>query len=207
MSYLRKFLPGAVLLAPLLFAGCYPQTPDYIEEYDIIFTDYQPEFDFKSALTYSVPDSVVLITGDLGQGEEPEMLDPYYGDLIVAQIRENMDARGWTEVAATANPDVILLPSVNKTTYSYTYYYGGYWGWYYPYYGYGYGYPTYTTTYQTGTLLIQMNDPNETSGTGNVPIVWISAINGLAEGSQASITNRILSYIDQAFVQSEYLNK
>jgi hypothetical protein len=45
------------------------------------------------------------------------------------------------------------------------------------------------------------------SGTGNVPIVWIGVINGLVEGSQASINARVLTDIDQAFTQSEYLQQ
>ncbi len=206
MFDLKRSLPGALLLAPLLFTGCYPETPDYIEEYDLVYTDHSATFDFQAATTYSVPDSVVLITGNLDEGELPEMVDAQYGDLIIEQIRDNMNARGWTEVPAAANPDVVILPAVNKTTNVDIYYsYGGYWGWYYPYYGYGYG-SYYTTSYETGTLFMQMNDPSDVSGTGSVPIVWMGAINGLVEGSQASINQRVLTDIDQAFAQSEYLN-
>jgi len=209
MFHLKRSLPGSLLLAALLFTGCYPETPDYIEEYDLIYTDRSPTFDFQAATTYSIPDSVVLITGNLDDGELPEMVNAQYGDLIIQQIRDNMDSRGWTEVAATAEPDVVILPAVNKTTNVDIYYsYGGYWGWYYPYYGYGYGgyYPTYATSYETGTLYMQMNDPSDVSGTGSVPIVWMGVINGLVEGSQASINERVLTDIDQAFAQSEYLN-
>jgi hypothetical protein len=192
MFHLKRSLPGSLLLAVLLFTGCYPETPDYIEEYDLIYTDRSPTFDFQAANTYALPDSVVLITGNLDDGELPEMVNAQYGDLIIQQIRDNMDSRGWTEVAATAEPDVVIL----------------YWGWYYPYYGYGYGgyYPTYATSYETGTLFMQMNDPSDISGTGSVPIVWMGVINGLVEGSQASINERVLTDIDQAFAQSEYLN-
>jgi hypothetical protein len=193
--------------APVLLSGCYPETPDYIEEYDLIYTDRSASFDFQAADTYAIPDSVVLLTGNLQDGELPEKVDAQYGDLIIEQIRDNMNARGWTEVAATADPDVMILPAVNKTTNVNVYYsYGGYWGWYYPYYGYGYG-GYYTPSYETGSLFMQMVDPNEVSGTGNVPIVWIGVINGLVEGSQASINARVLTDIDQAFTQSEYLQQ
>jgi Domain of unknown function (DUF4136) len=209
MSIMKRTLPGALLLAPLLFAGCYPETPDSLDEYDLVYTNHSPDFDFQAATTYSVPDSVVLIEGDLAEGELPNMVDPTFGNVIVNQIRENMNARGWTEVAATEDPDVIILPSAVKTeNIDVYYYYGGYWGWYYPYYGYGWYYPGYYptyTSYTTGSLIMQMNVPDDPSATDNIPVVWVGVINGLLEGSDASNLARIENNIDQAFTQSEYL--
>lgn len=211
MSHLKRSLPGALLLAPLLFAGCYPETPTTINEYDLVYTDHSPSFDFQGASTYALSDSVVKVTGDLSEGEAPEMVDAVYGDQIIDRIRQNMNARGWTEVAATADPDVIILPSAITTTTVNVYsYYGGYWGWYYPYYGYGWYYPGYYptyTSYTSGTLLIQMTDPNNISTSDNIPVVWVGILNGVLEGSQSSIVSRVLTNIDQAFTQSDYLKQ
>lgn len=207
---MRKPPIGLALLASALLAGCYPNGPEYIEEYDLVLTNYSPDYDFTTRTTYALPDSVVKITGNLEEGEAPEMVSPTYANPILNSIRENMNARGWQEVGEAEDPDVILLPSVfTSTTVSYYYDYW-YWGWYYPYYGYGWYYPGYypgyVTSYTTGTLLIQMTDPNDIPATDNVPVVWTAAFNGLAEGSTSTLVQRINDAVDQAFEQSEYLN-
>jgi hypothetical protein len=209
---LRKSAYSLLLLAaPVLFSGCYPETPDYINEYDLVYTNYSPDFDFQAQNTYALPDSVVIITGDLAEGELPSMVDPYYGNKIIAQIRANMNSYGWTEVEDADSADVVILPSAMKTlNVDAYYYYGGYWGWYYPYYGYGWYYPGYYptyTSYTTGSLIIQMTVPRDLSPTENVPVPWIGVINGLLEGSDASIADRIETNIDQAFKQSTYLQQ
>jgi hypothetical protein len=210
---MNSFMKNAMVLVAgaALFSGCYPDQPDYIDEYDITYTNYSPTFDFKAQNTYALPDSVVIITGDLAEGEQPSMVDPQYGDQIISRIRQNMNNRGWTEVAATENPDVVLLPSAIKTVnVDAYYYYGGYWGWYYPYGGYGWYYPGYYptyTSYTTGSLVILMNVPNDLSPTENIPVVWLSVFNGLLEGAESSISVRVNNSIDQAFTQSPYLQQ
>lgn len=206
MKRALPLLSGLAVMA--LFSGCYPDSPDYIEEYDLVVTNYSPTFDFTASTTYAIPDSVVKVTGALVEGETPEMVAPAYGDVIINDIKQNLNRRGWTEVQVGENPDVVLLPSVFTTTtisYYYPYYYWGwygyYGGWYYP----GY-YPSYVTSYTTGTLLILMADPNEDSPTGNTPVVWTAAFNGLAEGSTSGLVTRIDGAIDQAFEQSSYLD-
>lgn len=205
----RKILGASMLTAAVFLTGCYPDSPDTLSEYDLVYTDRSPSFDFAAATTYSLPDSVVLITGNVAEGELPDMVNPVYGDVIIDRIRQNMNSRGWQEVVEADGPDVILLPSVLKTTNVDVYYgYGGYWGWYYPYGGWYYPgyYPTYTS-YTTGSLFLQLNVPGETSPTNNTPVVWLGVINGLLEGSQADITQRTINNIDQAFTQSDYLKK
>jgi hypothetical protein len=38
-----------------------------------------------------------------------------------------------------------------------------------------------------------------------IPVVWIGAINGLAEGGQQNISERVKRGIGQVFKQSDYL--
>lgn len=206
----RTAIRALGLVSMALLAGCYPQGPEYIDEYDLVLTNFSPTFDFTTTTTYSLPDSVIKISGDLIDGENPDMVSPVYGDEILDDIRQNMNERGWEEVDEANDPDVILLPSVfTSTTVSY-YYDSYYWGWYYPYYGYGWYYPgyypAYVTSYTTGTLMIQMTDPNDPAASDNIPVVWTAAFNGLAEGSTSGLVVRIDEAIDQAFDQSAYLN-
>jgi hypothetical protein len=44
-----------------------------------------------------------------------------------------------------------------------------------------------------------------TAGNQNIPAVWVASFNGLLEGSPASIRDRIVQGIAQAFSQSTYL--
>lgn len=203
----------AVAAVPLLFMGCYPEQPEYINEYNLVYTNHSPDMDFGALNTYALPDSVVIISGDLDEGETPEMVDPFYGDKIVSRIRQNMNGLGWVEVTDSAQADVIILPSAMKTLNIDTYYYyWGYWGWYYPGYypGWGWYYPGYVptyTSYTTGSLIMQMTVRGDLSPAGNVSVPWVAVINGLLEGSDASIADRVTTNIDQAFKQSEYLKQ
>ena len=199
-------------LGTVLLSGCYPDGPDYLSDYDLVYTNYSPTFDFKSVSTYSLPDSVPIITGDLADGDEPSFLPEAYRVVVLQKIRDNMNARGWEEVdgpneAITA--DVNLLPAALKSEVVSYFYSGGYWGWYYPGYpGWGWYYPGYYptyTSYTSGSLMIAMARPNDVSPTENVPVVWLAVINSILEGGQADIITRLNVNIDQAFTQSDYL--
>jgi len=157
----RRELFTIPFLGVALLTGCYPETPDSIDEYDLVYTNYAPAFDFKAEGTYALPDSVVKITGNLAEGDSPEMVNPIYGDQILNRIRNNMADYGWTEVAEGDDPDVLVLPSVITST-TVSVWYPSYWGWYYPWYG-GWYYPGYyppsVSSYSTGSLIVQMSTP------------------------------------------------
>lgn len=197
------------IVSMLLFAGCYPDGPEYIDEYDLVYTNYSPTYDFRSQTTYALPDSVVLITGNLEEDSAPEMVSPVYANEILGKIRQNMNEYGWTEVDEADDPDVTILPSAVSSTTVTVWYPSYYWGWYYPYWGYGWYYPGYypptVSAYTTGSIFLQMIDRHEISGTENMPVEWICIVNGLLEGSTSGLITRIDRSIDQAFDQSQYL--
>lgn len=133
----------------------------------------------------------------------------------------------------THNPDIMIAVSAIKTTnvtvgwwYPYypgwgwgwgwgwyksapadrgaNYYYGGYPGYYPP--GWGWGGVPYYSSYTTGTLLMEMTNPNDYRIVDNdtvVPMYWAAGANGVL--SNGSNTSRITNDIDQAFTQSPYL--
>jgi hypothetical protein len=210
----KRTIPVVLAMGALLFTGCYPDGPDYLSDYDIVYTNYSPSFSFGSVTTYSLPDKVPIITGNLAEGEDPEYVDTQYSSVILQEIRDNMNALGWQEIDGpneTTVADVHLLAStITSEVVSYTYY-GGYWGWYYPSYpDYGWYYPGYYptyTSYTSGSLLLQMAVPADVSPTNNVPVIWLGIVNGVLEGSNADLLDRIRTSIDQAFKQSAYLKK
>ena len=209
---LRNWL--AISLLSLIW-GCYPQGPEYVDELDLVYTNYSSEFEFASRKTYSLPDSVVKLTGDEftdpdGNGK-PSFANPTYAAAIVTTIKQNMDKNGWTLVNKNNKPDVFVLPTTTTTTNLYYYYDWAYWGWYYPGWYPGWGwyypgyYPPYVSSFRTGSVFIQMIDANVVPQQENVPVVWSCILNGLAEGSTSDIVLRIQTGIDKGFSQSPYL--
>ena len=202
-----KSKPVAILLTVILLSGCYPKGPEYIEDLDLVVTNHDVAFDFTKYKTYSLPDRIVKITGNLEEGEDPEYINEDAAALILKRVRENMQTYGWTEVAAD-QADMIILPSAMQST-TFVYYYDSwYWDWYYPYYWWGwyYPYPTYGGSYTSGSVFFQMTYPKGITAADNIPVVWSSILNGLLEGTTSQITSRVSSSIDQAFDQSPYLS-
>jgi hypothetical protein len=184
----------------LILASCYPGGLEYYDETDVVYTNYDDQFDFGNLGTYSMPDKIVKVTGNLAEGEEPEFVKEPYNTQILQKIASNMSSLGWSRVDDPANADLVLFPaSWTNTT---IYYWYDYWCWYYPYYcGWGWGYPS-VSSYTTGTLVMTLvaygNDYIEPAR------VWTGAMNGLLSGSYN--VNRVNNAIDQAFEQSGYLD-
>jgi len=184
-----------------LLWGCYPGGADYVDQLDIVLSNYSKDNNFTKMKTYAMSDSIVKVTDD-------QLLTQFIKQsnaaLITSRIRQNMAAYGWTEVDESQSPDVVILNAAMETTYISYYYsywgwYGYYGGWYYPYY------PPYYTTYTTGTLLVQMLDVKNLGPEVQGTMVWTGLINGLMTGSSASFSTRVNTSIDQLFAQSAYL--
>lgn len=197
-----KSATGFVLLIAL-FAGCYPQGPDFIEDMDIVVTRFESGYDFNSKQTYARPDRIVKITGDKQGNDDPEYIPDIIATSILATIDKNMTAMGYQKVDIDDNPDLLLTPASWETTniiYYYDYWYWWYGG-YYPYWGWGY--PGYVSSYSTGTLFFGLVDPDVTSANGNPIFQWIGAANGILTYSYNA--TRVNNVIDKAFAQSPYL--
>lgn len=182
-----------------ILASCYPGGPEYYEETDIVLTEYNQEFNFASQKTYSMPDSVVKVSGNLIEGELPEFIKEPYNTEIINRIASNMSSYGWERTDDPENADVVLFPvSWTNTT---VYYWYDYWCWYYYWYcGWGWYYPP-VSSFTTGTLVMAIiTDGDEFVEPSRV---WTGAANGLLSGAQNM--NRINNAIDQAFMQSSYL--
>lgn len=183
----------------LLLGSCYPDGAEYYSDLDIVYTDYDDQFDFASKGTYAIPDNIVKIEGNLAEGEDPEFVKEPYNTEMLQKMESNMSDLGWSKTEDPANADLVLFPAVwTNTT---IYYWYDYWCWYNPYYcGWGWGYPS-VSSYTTGTLLMTLTaDGDDYIEPAQV---WTSAVNGLLSGSFN--TSRVNTAIDQAFTQSPYL--
>ena len=150
------------ILSLVLISGCYPNGAEFIDDLDLVYTNYSNTFDFSSKQTYAIPDSVIKITGDIFSDPDgdhkPAFLSAGSAQVILEQINKNMAGYGWSRVNKFSNPDVILLVSSVTTTNIYWYYDWWYWGWYYPGFAPGWGwyypgyYPPYVTGYRSGSV-------------------------------------------------------
>lgn len=200
-----------------LFYGCYPEGPGYIDDLDIVYTNFDAGFDFRAVKTFALPDKVIKVEKqNFNQQEknQPEFVSEAHSQIILDTIRDNMFRFGWTEVEKNMGPDVIILPSVSTTSYIYYYYDWNYWQWWYPgwysgwaWYYPGYFYPIYRSGYTSGTLFIQMTDSRNNNVNNKVNVPWNAVINGVMEAGRSQINQRLRSTIDQAFEQSPYLKK
>jgi hypothetical protein len=179
-----------------------------------------------------MPDTVFPIVDD---GDDADPINNQ--SQILATVASNMASYGWTRVEYAPDvpePDVMIAVSAIITTnytvgWWYPYYPGWGWGWgwgwykegsaergtdywyggwggYYPP-GYGWGYVPYYSSYTTGTLLMEMTNPEDYRVINNDtvnPIYWAGGLNGIL-GSTTTNTARVESGIDQAFEQSPYL--
>ena len=183
----------------VLLGSCYPNSIEYYEDTDVVYTNYEDEFDFTSLGSYAIPDKIVKVTGNVGEGEDPEFVKEPFNTQMLQKMESNMSALGWTKVEDPAQADLVLFPAVwTNTT---VYYWYDYWCWYYPYYcGWGWGYPS-VSSYSTGTLVMTLVADGENYVEPSR--VWTGAANGLLSGSYN--VNRVTKAIDQAFEQSPYL--
>lgn len=197
----RKLYALAIVATILFFGGCYPDGAEYYEDTDVVYTNYEKSYDFKSKGTYAMPDKIVKIEGNLAEGEMPEFVKEPFNTQILQKIESNMTSMGYTKVADPTTADLSLMPAVwTNTT---VYYWYDYWCWWYPYYcGWGWYYPSGGySSYTTGTLVMTLvaEDTNMVQKTN----VWTAAANGLLSGYYD--VNRVNKSIDQAFKQSPYL--
>lgn len=207
----------AVIVAVFAFIGCEDRGPEYISDYDVVYTNYDTGKQFGEVKTYQMPDTVIFLVPK----DDQSLLSHSYDQTLLASVKENLDALGWTQLTkqeeGVVEPDLFVTISAVTTTWVNQYWYDDWWdwwGWYpgfYPGWGWGsgyypwYGYPMYYTTYDTGTVFIEMLDPSKnTNEEEKIGAVWVGVINGLLEGS--NINARIQTNVDQAFKQSPYLH-
>ncbi len=199
----KKLISAAALIAALfLLDACYPQGAEFVDELDLVLTDYDDSYDFGTRTTYTINDDIPLIGTT-----PPSDLDGPTPAVILTRIKSIMEARGYEEVDADEEPDMHLLVGAIevKTTVVGCGGGGGWWG-YYPGYPSGCWYPV-AYSYSTGSILMTLWDKDSLPNADNdtTPPEWEAGINGLLQGSQSSITTRIQNSIDQAFAQSPYI--
>ncbi|HEY6144020.1 MAG TPA: DUF4136 domain-containing protein [Flavobacterium sp.] len=191
--------------ALLMLSGCYPDGPENYSDLDVVYTNYQDDYDFVSKSTYARPDKIVVdVEISLGDTTFVYMEDKY-AIPILETIDNNMTKLGWTKVDISSTPDVLLTPGLmSSTTVFYSYWYDWWYGGYYPPY-WGWYYPPYVSvsSYTTGNLIMTISDPNISSPINKSPAVWVGSCAGVVSWNYN--VSRVTNGINQAFAQSSYL--
>ncbi len=218
MKYFNLVLTLAIL--GLLYS-CYPKGAEYVDELDTYISKYDPQ-NFRPD-TFVMPDQVIYYKN----GELVEDHDHTYDNEILNDFANGLVNAGFTPVGSTGDTSLVVTVEAHELTQAGAIYPPGwgYWdpwspwypgypgGWYpwYPWYPGGGYYPWYPAyyTFQTGTVVFQIADlenMKDINDTVRVPIIYIGAIDGLLQGSDSYIIQRVKDGIKQLFNQAPFGN-
>ena len=77
----------------VLISGCYPNGAEFIDDIDLVYTNYSSGFAFSSKQTYAIPDSVIKITGDVFNDPDGDHKVDLVPDLVVEVLSRSTEAR------------------------------------------------------------------------------------------------------------------
>ncbi|NVO58719.1 hypothetical protein HW561_23425, partial [Rhodobacteraceae bacterium B1Z28] len=97
---------------------------------DVVYTNYEANFNFGTNYTYSLPIAVVDL--DASSDDDREFIDPDYSDAILDGIASHLNDLGWTKVDPENADIVILAGAFDQNFIAYN---PWWWDWYYPWYG------------------------------------------------------------------------
>jgi len=173
------------------------------DESRLYITNRDSSTNFSSFKTFSIADSVAIISNDHARQKTRDAFDTAF----IAAFTDAMLQRGYTLVQKDQNPDLGINVNNIINTYSgyidYGSYYDGYYGYWDPYYwgypGFGY-YGSYIGTYQVneGLISVDMFDLKDAAANGKIKAVWNGVIRGSGNGSSANISSNVKALFDQS---------
>lgn len=205
----KMFLPlAAAVSITMLASSCSKDPVDKLssEESRLYITNRDSSVNFSTFKTFSISDSVAIISNNQLQEKTRDQFDTQ----LISAVASALTQRGFTQVAANANPDLGINVSNIINTYTgfvdYGNYYNSYYGYMDPFYwgypGYGY-YGSFIGTYQTseGAIAIDVFDLKNASSSGRINAVW----SGLIRGNGIFSPGNISTGVNALFDQSAYL--
>lgn len=178
------------------------------EESRIYITGQDSTVNFSDYKTYSISDSVTLISNGNAK-RELNATDQAYIDAV----KKYMNQAGYQLVAKNASPDLgmdvsrIINTSTGVISYGdYWNYYNNYWDpYYWGYPGYGYYIPYVYSVYQIreGAVSIDMLDLKNAVNKDKISVIWSGLIRGEGIFNAANADSQVLAL----FVQSPYLHQ
>lgn len=195
-----KSIKLLIACCALLFASC--EKVPVAEDGDdvLVLTLHNKASDFSNYKTFYINDTIFVASDS---PTDPKYINNAESDKVNTNIVNNLTARGFVQVAKTANPDFVVnnfaIKNINVETIYPGYWYGYYW------YPYGFYYPwSYTYAYKTGSFVTDFVDlKNKPVGGNTATVIWSCYLNGYVDASVNALT--VNKYINQGFAQSEYI--
>jgi len=193
----------------VMISGCY-KDPLYNELSSnfTVSTNRDLAANYNSYKTYHISDTIAF----LNNSSQDSMIVGNDAKLMVDAVKNNLNARGYTYVSRNSKPDLgismIAIKNVQAGVIYPGWWYGGYYGWwggywggYYPYYPYGVPYVV-----TSGNVVIDMLDLKNAPTEEKYNVLWTAWVGGgLATTTSVNIQLSV-DAINQAFVQSPYIN-
>ena len=184
----KNLLTSLLVLLAVAVVSCQkePSTSGLHEDY-LVYTDYDQQADFSDVETFYLPDSILVI----GNADKTEYWKDADAQEIIGTVADLMESRNFvrTDDKETAQTG-LQISYVERVTY--------FVGYDYPYHVY-YG-------YTAGSMLIEMVDLTaDRQSNRKLPVIWDSFIGGLLTSSHKVNMQRTLDAVNQAFMQSPYL--
>jgi hypothetical protein len=176
----------------------------------IYITKHSDSVNFGTFRTFSIADSVAVISNNQLEGKVRTNVDAAYIDAVKNQLVQ----RGYTQVGREQNPDlgVAISRIYNTSTGLFDYgaywdpYYGSYWDpYYWGYGGYGYYFPSYyvgTYSITEGAMSVDIFNLRDAKQTNKISSVW----NGLVRGSSVFNVQTAGNGVKALFDQSTYFS-
>jgi Domain of unknown function (DUF4136) len=215
-----KRIVGILLALGMVACVREPEVADLVKnmvvqtEYDVtevdgavnVFTEYNTFALRLDTIGYLSPFTNDTLMLDASNNQTQLPRQTFVKDLV-DQLDSNIQARGYTHVEDSDNPDfgvkVVILEQFSFIqTVSYPGYYSGYYGYYGGYYG------PIVNTYSSNfvTMVIEVVDiKNFVVNGGKYKVIWSAYIGDLL--TSVDRDTKIIEALNQAFVQSPYFSK
>ncbi|HKZ38145.1 MAG TPA: DUF4136 domain-containing protein [Chryseolinea sp.] len=185
--------------------------PDNLRLFDelVVSTNYDKDAAFGTYSTFAIPTDTIGLISNTNPNDTiiVARAGNEYPRLVLQEVISNMNERSYSRVNRNENPDLgVNVYVVNDLNVSQQVIYPSY---YYPYYyGYGsyYSYPYVNTyAYNTGALVIEIVDLKNITPDNKVKVIWSAHMGDVY--STVNLIDQSTDAIDQAFIQSNYLNR
>jgi len=172
----------------------------------IYITKNADSVNFGSFHTFSIADSVAVISNNKYQGKVLTNVDAAY----INAVKDQLVQRGYTLVSREQNPDLGITVSRIYNTSTGVFDYGSYWDPYYssywdPYYwgygGYGYYFPSYylgSYSITEGAMSIDIFNLRDAKQTNKISSIWNGLIRGSGVFSVSTAANGVKALFDQS---------
>jgi hypothetical protein len=200
---MKKYVLLLVII--IIYSAC-QTVPDYedLSSEFIVATNRDMNAAFDDYDTFYISDTIV----NLGGTDSDTIWHDEDAAQLVAAVKENMAARGYSYVQRHQGPDIAMQMGIVKVL-NIEYYPGWWWGYpgWYPFYGGGY-YPYYPWStvyaYETGSIILDAYDAENADNNDQFRALWMCSSFGALGDNESANINRGINSIDQAFDQSPY---